>query len=280
MTKPILVTGGTGKTGRRTVDQLRERGHAPRVGTRKPIAAADVRFDWRDASTFDAAFTGVRAVYLVAPTDDFDSIGVMQPGLEAALQAGVQRFVLLSASSLEHDGPMMGKVHAWLHKHAPEWAVLRPSWFMQNFSEGQHLAPIRDESSIYTATEDGRAGFIDADDIAACATALLTAPQIENADHIITGPEAVSYDSLASTLSSQLGRTVKHARLSTASLAGRYETLGLPADYAATLASMDASIAGGSENRISNNVEKITGKTPNSFAQFAQRNVAVWQPGC
>ncbi|HEV2604757.1 MAG TPA: ergot alkaloid biosynthesis protein, partial [Microvirga sp.] len=62
--------------------------------------------------------------------------------------------------------PMMGEVHAWLATNAPEWAVLRPSWFMQNFSEGPHGRTIREESAIYSATDTGRVGFISADDIA------------------------------------------------------------------------------------------------------------------
>jgi hypothetical protein len=43
----------------------------------------------------------------------------------------------------------MEQVHRRLQQNAPQWAALRPSWFMQNFSEGQHLASIRDEDAIF-----------------------------------------------------------------------------------------------------------------------------------
>jgi ergot alkaloid biosynthesis protein len=277
MPKYILVTGGTGKTGSRVVKQLRAKGLAPRVGTRRPLNKNELRFDWSDPSTFTDAFDGVRAVYLVAPTDTVDSLGAMQPGLKAALAAGVQRFVLLSASSLEEGGPMMGAVHAWLRSNAPEWAVLRPTWFMQNFSELHHRDPIRDESAIYTATDDGRIGFIDAGDIAACATALLVTPSVKNTDYILTGPEAISYDVVAAALSSQLGRQIIHHPLTVEELAERHQSLGLPEEYAKTLAAMDGAIAGGSEDRVTDDVLKLTGSLPTSIDQFVQQNLEAWK---
>ena len=40
--KPTLVLGGTGKTGRRVVERLRERGLPVRIGSRSGVP----RFDW------------------------------------------------------------------------------------------------------------------------------------------------------------------------------------------------------------------------------------------
>ncbi len=277
MSKSILVTGGTGKTGSRTVEQLRAKGFVPRIGTRSPKKADAVRFDWSDASSFADAFENVGAVYLVAPTDTVDSLGAMQPGLDAALAAGVTRFVLLSGSSLEEGGPMMGAVHAWLRSNAPEWVVLRPAWFMQNFSELHHRDPIRDQSAIYTATGSGCIGFIDADDIAATAAAVLVAPTVGNTDYILTGPEAISYDVVAATLSEQLGRPVEHKKLTIDELAERHENMGLPAEYASTLAAMDAAIADGSEDRVTDHVLELSGKKPTSIAEFVKRNLAAWK---
>lgn len=277
MDKKILVTGGTGKTGRRVVEQLQLRGAKPHIGTRTPRADDQVRFDWKDSTVFKSAFESIEAVYLVAPTDEFDSLGAMKDGLDAAINAGVQRFVLLSASLLDEGGPMMGEVHAWLSSNAPEWAVLRPSWFMQNFSENQHLAPIRDEAAIYTATQDGRVGFIDAEDIAACATALLLAPEIESTDHILTGPEAVSYDTVAATMSRYLGKKVTHKRLSVQELAERFQSLGLPDGYANVLADMDDSVAKGEEDRTTESVYNIIGRPANSIDAFVGRNVSAWR---
>ena len=175
---------------------------------------------------------------------------------------------------------MMGAVHAYLRAHVPEWAVLRPTWFMQNFSELQHLATIRDESRIYSATGDGRVPFVDAGDIAAVASQALTQEVPLNRDVIITGPEALSYGAVAAILSSQTGRAITHERLTPAALADRFAAAGMPEAYAKMLAAMDDAIASGSEDRTTTEVEQLTGRPPLSFSTFATMAGSVWQrPG-
>ena len=50
-TAPILVTGGTGRTGRRVADRLRAQGRPVRIASRTAAPAARpaaVPFDWHD----------------------------------------------------------------------------------------------------------------------------------------------------------------------------------------------------------------------------------------
>jgi ergot alkaloid biosynthesis protein len=276
MRDQILVTGGSGKTGSRIVSRLRQGGLEPRVAVRSPRAAGTVRFDWLDAATFDQALEGVRAVYLLAPPDATDSLEAMRPFLEKALDEGVEKFVLLSASILEEGGPMMGAVHAFLKSHAPQWTVLRPTWFMQNFSEQQHLLTIRDEDMIYSATGDGRVPFIDADDIAAVVVHALVTSDFPNGDLVLTGPKTLSYDDVAAILSETLGRKVTHRRISEKQLSERFQNQGMPAEYADVLAAMDTAISQGGEDRVTNEVQRVTGHIPTDFRKFASQNRQVW----
>lgn len=73
-----------------------------------------------------------------------------------------------------------------------------------------HRAAIREEDAIYSATGNGRVGFISADDIAAVAARALTDPDMPNGDMILTGPQALSYDDVAVSLGETLGRTITH----------------------------------------------------------------------
>lgn len=272
MTDHILVTGATGKTGSALVRQLRDAGVGVRAGTRRPAAPGDVAFDWRDPVTFDAALDAVTGIYLVAPTDTHEPLEPMRPFLERVRS---RRLVLLSASSLPQGGPMMGAVHEWLARHATNFAVLRPTWFMQNITT-QHLPGLLEDGAIYSATEDGRIPFIDANDIAAVAASLLTNRAAEQGlAPVLTGPEALSYDDVARMLTELCGRTVRHVRLSASALAQRFESYGLPASYAATLAALDREIAKGSEDRVTNEVERWTGRSPNDLGTFlaASRDV-------
>ena len=276
MTNNVLVTGGTGKTGRRVADLLRQRGATARIATRSPNGSDQVRFDWTHADSFAGAIDGVQAVYMVAPTGAAEPLDVMRPFIDQAIRAGVQRLVLLSSSMLEEGGPLMGAVHAYLKAEAPGWTVLRPSWFMQNFSEAQHLDTIRAEGRIYSATQDGRVSFIDAGDIAAVAVEALLDNDFANGDLILTGPETVSYDEVARLISASSGRPVAHHRLSIGDLTTRFEAIGIPSGFAQALSGMDGAIAHGAEDRVTDTVRTVTGRKPKPFAEFVQENRARW----
>ena len=234
MRKPILITGGTGKTGRRVAEQLASRGIDARVGTRSPDGAGQVRFDWNDATSNDAALAGVSGVYMVAPANTLEPLAAMIPFMKHAITHDNGPLVLLSASSLEPGGPMMGAVHQWLIEHAPVWTVLRPTWFMQNFSEHQHLRTVREDSAIFSATGNGRVGFVDANDIARVAVEALVTSKLIGRDLVLTGPEALRYDDVATLISDASGRSVRHQRLNVDAMASRFEAGGLPPSYADT----------------------------------------------
>jgi ergot alkaloid biosynthesis protein len=273
----VLVTGGTGKTGRRVAAQLRERGVACRVGARAVVSGEGAqRFDWTDSATWDNALKSVSAIYLVAPPIAGDPAPMMIDFIQRARERGITRFVLLSSSLLPAGGPAMGTVHLWLQENVAEWAVLRPSWFMQNFSEGQHLATIRDEDSIYSATEDGRVPFVSADDIAASAVAALTCTSSFNTDFVLTSDRAITYDEVAERISRAIGRTISHRRLSAEALAERHRVRGMGQIFAQTLAAMDAAIAAGAEDRVTGCVEYLAGRSPITFDAFVEANMALW----
>lgn len=179
-----LVIGASGTTGSRVVAQLAAAGHGVKAASRRAtpvLGAAPVRFDWYDPSTHAAALDGADRVYLIPPLADSDPVAVMVPFLRQARAAGVHRAVLLSSSAIPEGGPAVGSVHRALPDLVEQWAVLRPSWFMQNFTgKHAHALSIRERGSILTATGSGRVGFIDAGDIAAVAFHALTD---ENAGH-------------------------------------------------------------------------------------------------
>jgi uncharacterized protein YbjT (DUF2867 family) len=270
MSATVLVTGGTGNTGRRIAARLGELGLLARTASRNPEAAGPgehVRFDWHDESTHAAALAGVTRMYLVAPALVEDPAPVMLPLIARALAAGVRRIVLLGSSAIADDAPGLGAVARAIRETAPEWAVLRPSWFMQNFT-GDHVvaAGVRD-GEIVTATGDGRVGFVDAADIAAVAARALTDPVPHNTDHLITGPEALSYADAAAIITEVTGRPVRHRSVSTEDMTERLAAW-LPAEFAAILAGLDEDIRGGAEDRVSTTVEDVTGRPPRSLRQF------------
>ncbi|WP_421111360.1 NAD(P)H-binding protein [Streptomyces sp. NEAU-S77] len=279
----VLVTGATGNTGSRVVRRLREHGAAVRAAARRPgpEAGADgVRFDWYDPATHAAALTGVERVYLVAPVGEADPVPLVEPFLAAALDRGVRRVVLLSSSAIPADAPGLGALHRLVRDTVPEWAVLRPSWFMQNFT-GDHAVAhaIRGDGWIVTATGDGRVGFVDADDIAAVAVRALLDDRPHNTDHVITGPEALRYADAARIVAEVSGRRVSHVPVTPGALRERLADAGMPREFAAVLAGLDEDIRGGAEDRTTDTVLRVTGREPRSFRDFAKAHRAAWDQG-
>ncbi|SMO81776.1 Uncharacterized conserved protein YbjT, contains NAD(P)-binding and DUF2867 domains [Paracoccus laeviglucosivorans] len=262
-------------TGGKVAAALAAAGIPHRIGTRRPSAAGEVAFDWAAPALASNALEGAQAVYIVAPTDRSDHGRVMVPILQAALANGVKRFVLLSSSMLEPGDPMMGEVHAWIAAHAAEWAVLRPSWFMQNLMT-QHRRSIMQDRVIFTATGQGRCGFIDAGDISATAVAALTSNTAWNRDHILTGPEALSYDEVAAALTASLGIPVRHVALTEEDCAARWRAQGMDDAYARTLAAMDSRIAAGAEDRVTYCVARLTRRAPVALRDFIDGNRTLW----
>ncbi len=282
MTKErVLVTGGTGTTGRRVASRLAELGFAVRTGSRAahaPRGSDDhVRFDWADEATHAPALRGVQRAYLVAPGLVEDPATLMLPFLARALESGVQRFVLLSSSAVPESAPGLGAVERALRGQAPQWAALKPSWFMQNFIDPQraHAASLLHEGVVVTSTGAGRVGFIDAEDIAEVAARALADAASPDAALTLTGPEALGYDDVAAILSRVSGRSLKHVRVDDAEARRRMIASGIPAPYADLLVGLDAAIRGGAEDRVTDTVERVTGRPPRSFEAFARANIAA-----
>jgi ergot alkaloid biosynthesis protein len=280
MTGRILVTGASGKTGNAVARHLVAAGAVVRVASRRatPLAgAAAVAFDWRAPETWPAALADVERIYLLTPPGDNAPLTTVAPFIDRALALGARRLVLLSSSQIAEGGPAMGAVHAYLRQVAPEWAVLRPSWFMDNFVNEPHLSSIRDAGAIYSATGDGRVPFVAVEDIAAVAARTLLQGDAPEHDLLITGPELLGYDDIAHLCAAARGAPVRHVRLSVAALTERHIAGGLAPDYAATLAGLDGLIAAGAEDRLSDVVRRCAGRDGVRFQDFAATNAARWR---
>ncbi len=273
----VLVTGGTGKTGRHVVEGLRRRGVAHTIASRKPPKIPHgVRFDWMDQGSFETALAGIDAVYLVAPAGVPDPLPSMSSFISLAIESGVRRFVLLSSSAIPIDGPVLGGVHRFLADNAPEWAVIRPSLFFENFTLGHHGDTIRVRDSIYSATGDAGIAFVGAEDIGEAGAVCLCAGRPLNGDAILTGPTVHTYDEMAEIISKHAGRPIRHLRLDPVELAQKFIEFGLDDGYSEILAQLDNFLAGGSEARTTDAVATLTGRPARSFENFAQANKAYW----
>ena len=76
---------------------------------------------------------------------------------------------------------------------------------IENFTEEQFWHPVKDESRVVSASGDGKIPFVAAEDIAAVAVRALVDEKPHNTDHVVLGPELLSYPEVSGSPLSRLG---------------------------------------------------------------------------
>lgn len=280
MTKSVLVLGATGSTGSAVVDALRRYvGVTTTTATRATSAPTDLdhrRFDWFDRATWGAALEDVDRVYLVAAIGHPDPLAVAQPFIELAAEMGVTRVVMLSSSAVAFGDPGLGEVASAVRDGFPEWEILRPSWFMQNFVGSHPVAErISATGEFVTSSGTGRLPFIDARDIGRSAAALLAAPHSTTSEHVLTGPHALSYDEAAAIMSSVTGNPVRHRAVDPGRHVEFLVDSGHDRAFSEALAALDAQVRDGGQATVTDRVERLTGTRPRSFDAFLRAHLAL-----
>ena len=269
-----LILGATGKTGSRVASGLTAAGLAVRRAAR---SGADVRFDWNEPGTFAPALAGADRVYLVPPVLRTDFGPVVSAFLDTAEQADVRHVTFLSVYGTEvaSPNPAVREVELDLSARGGlSRSILRPAWFMQNFSE-TFLQPVGDVIAVPVG--HGTEAFVDAGDIAAVAVETLRDPSAhDGTEYAITGPEALTVAETAEVISGVTGRQIVHADPDREEWVAAVVASGVPATYGAVLRELTATIASGHGAIPNDTVKAVTSCSPRTFAEFARGAVAAW----
>ncbi len=261
-----LVTGGTGKTGRRVAALLDRRGVPTRVASR----SGPVRFDWVDETTWEPALAGVRAVYLV-DSQDAGAEAEVRAFTERAVARGVERLVLLSARVWAEMGDPAGlAVENAVREAGVAWTILRPSWFAQNFGEDPLIATAIARGDLRLPTGEGREPFIDAEDIAEVAVAALTGDGHAGEIYELSGPRALTWGQAVAEIARTTGRAVRFTPISDEQYRTELAAAGHPDDYAEITSALFAHIRHGRGAALSDGVRRALGREPADFASYAR----------
>ena len=270
-----LVLGGTGRTGSLLARHLPERGLPARTAARH---GADVPFDWDDPTTHPAALAGVDRLYLVTPVLRISYADQVAAFLDLAVAAGVRHVTYLSTYGGQLAPPdvdIRAVEDDLAARTTLTHSILRPAWVMQNFSDA-HL-PVVD--GVITVPTGGRKeAFVDAGDIAAVAVETLLDPEAHaGARYAPTGPQALTVAEVADTITAVAGRPVRHQDIDPEAWIGGAVTARLvPADYAVMLRWLTGAIVSGNGSTPNDDIEKVTGRAPSTFDDFARRNAGAW----
>ncbi|WP_405148748.1 NmrA family NAD(P)-binding protein [Sphaerisporangium sp. NBC_01403] len=269
-----LILGGTGRTGSLLAGKLPRRGIATRTAARR---GADIRFDWDDPATHADALAGVDRLYLVTPVLRVRYADQVAGFLDLAETAGVRHVTFLSTHNAD-QAPQeidIAAVEADLAaRHDLTRSVLRPAWVMQNFTD-DHL-PLAD-GAITAPSGGGTEAFVDADDIAAVAAETLLDPGAHaGAQYTLTGPQALSFGEVADIIAAVSGRPVVHHDIDQQAWISGALAAGVPANYAVMLRWLTGAIISGNGATPTDDIEKVTGRPPGTFREFAERNAHSW----
>lgn len=263
---------------------LQQAGVSVKAATRNPAQYAGsagvtpVEFDLEQSETFEPALAGVDRVFAIAKSGDAQPQAKLNPLIDAARSAGVRHVALLTARGVEMSEDIgLRKVERHLMASGLAYTILRPTWYMQNFSVGFIRPMIAQTGAIFLAAGDGKTSFIHTDDIAAVAAAALTRPGHEGQEYTLTGGRALSYGEAADIISAASGRPIGYVPISSDQMRQSLIGGGWPPESADFMTGLFYPVQQGWAAGVSPDVALVLGRQPITFEQFAAENAAVWQ---
>ncbi|HWZ37250.1 MAG TPA: SDR family oxidoreductase [Bradyrhizobium sp.] len=284
----ILVTGATGQHGRALLRLLSQRGIAARALARDPAKAGPiaalprveiVQGDMARPETLAPALRGIdRAILISSATPDM--LEVQSNFIEAARSAGVKHVVKLSGIAPNLDSSfrfarMHGEIEKRLEASGMAWTHLRPGEFMTVYF--RQVPNIMAKGALLLPMEDARIASIDIGDIAEIAAKTLTESGHENRVYSLTGPEALTMAEVAAKLSAAIGKPIRYINVQPEDARKAQLAAGMPPFLADGLFELFSERRKGIEAKVWPDSERLLGRRPTSFEQFASNHAAAFR---
>lgn len=273
----VLVTGATGRVGRRVVDQVLAAGEHVRALTRTPekanfpVEVEVVHGDLTHPESLQRAVKGVESAYLFPLPDAAPEFARL------AAAAGVRRIVVLSSSSVldEDEANYSGAYHRAVEQAVAaqdvEWAFVRPDEFASNVLwKWGHS--IRSERTVRAAYPRAARALIHEADVAdVAATALLDDTSAGEA-YELTGPESLTQVEQVRLIGEALGMEIRFEEITHA--AAREEMLHFMPGPVVNMVLSYLAKSEGQEATVLPTVQEVTGKPGRHFKEWAAEHRA------
>lgn len=295
----IAVCGASGNFGSAVVKSLLEKMPAdtlilisrdPAKLKRHSDKGCDVRFgDFDDRSSMERALEGANRVLMISGT----RVGFREPQhtnvIEAAKTVGVEHIIYTSFIGADSENPSMAvKDHifteAYLRASGIDWTFLRNAQYSDAVLEA--MGPLALSSkTMHCVAGDGKMAFVCRHDCVAAAVAILTSDGHKGKTYQITGPELLSFRDVSDLLQALMHVDIEFKQISEEELYGIFDSLGIPRQPVDNLVvnnfpwnsddmvSFEVAIRDGHFAIISDDVENLTGRKPESLSSFLRRNV-------
>ncbi len=301
---PILVTGAAGRVGgvgHMVVERLRRRDLPVRAMVRREDERADalralgaevVVGDLTSGEDVARALAGIRRLYFGMSVSASYLEATVIAAAAARERGDLEVFVNISQMTVSQMSlTNMTDSHQhrqhWLGEQVLNWSGLpvvhlRPTVFLQNpFFLDWAAESIARDATIRLPFGDGRTSPVDTMDVAEVATTILANP----AAHIgkiyePTGPRSQGMNAMAAEYSDALGRTITYVDVPLEQWRDQeLRSLNLPDHLFGHLLTMARLHAANRYDRLTRDVEAITGRPAISCRDFVARNAELFKPG-
>lgn len=280
----IVVTGATGNVGRPLVQSLTGAGEEVRAVSRRspeyglPEGVRHFPVDLADAESLRPVLEGADTLFLCPSGELLVSAGSPEALVKTAQSAGVERIVLLSSQASKTRPQAMS--HARLREFenvligsGVSTTILRPGGFASNTYA--YVPTVKSDRTVFAPFGDVGLPLIDPADIAEVASVALRDSSHAGNTYVLTGPARISPREQAAAIGEAIGAELKFVELT------REQALGTMLEF------MPEPVAEGTldilgtptdeELAVSPDVEKVLGRAPSSYAEWAKRNSFVFQ---
>ncbi|HSI56152.1 MAG TPA: SDR family oxidoreductase [Ideonella sp.] len=295
----IAITGASGPFGAGVTRTLVKRyGIEPRdliLVSRDPgrlsewaALGADTRQgDFDDRGGLVAALQGADRMLMIST----NRVGQREPqhrnAVDAAKAAGVRHVAYTSFVGAPGTVSIALADHRFteglLRESGMAWTFLRNSQYTEAMRDAGGPAAIRSGQWL-SSSGGGRIAMVTRDDCIAAAAAVMAGTGHEGQTYDITGPELIAYAELARLFSEMSGRPIAYSAVDDEGMYAFFDSLGIPRtaqdDHVVDgfgwcsedMVSFEATIRQGGFAVLSDHVQRLTGRAPESAASFLMRH--------
>ena len=282
--KRILLTGATGNIGHEVVRYLSEVNSDFEVlAAVRNIDKAKKTFknypnlhyrelDFENENTYPGAFNQIDILFLLRPPHISNVKEVFQPLLNSAKEYGIDKIVFLSVQGAAKSKVIPhNKIERLIQELGFNFIFVRPSYFMQNLTTTL-LPEILKKKSITLPSGEAKFNWIDVKDIGEASANLITRfKHYQNQAYDITGTENKTFADVAELMTDITGERIRFNSINPISFYFQKKKEGLNRGFATVMTILHFLPRLQAEPKISNNYQKLTGKTPTTLQDFIER---------
>ena len=273
-----LVLGASGILGKKIVDALAEEieviaGYRDLSKVIEKSNVSNIYFDYTNEESTSLAIENIDRVVIIAPSLDFNSYEKISPFIEKLKIKQIKKVVLVSALGMNlNDEAPLRKAELDLIKYDFDYTILRPNFFMENYSEGG-FSSFKATGELALCTGNGKTSFISAIDIAKVVTKVILNEKYNKKEFNITGNKAISIEESINIINKKLNTNYTYTNIEAYTLEKNLLSVGMPKSNVEFLIMLLNFIKYGYMATITNDVKEILGEEPMSFEEFTSKYI-------